>query len=149
MNISTHEFNPELTELHGRVFPDEIEADPFVVFHGTSGFNAASIEATGFYFPSSALSREKFERVSRIYEMIKWSGLHRGGYAVLKPFSMNHDFGEGAQSPIFFGDSSHQSLLYASRDFAGGEKLRALRISIGDLDDYLPILRFAKSIKRP
>ncbi|KYK43424.1 hypothetical protein A1D31_18575 [Bradyrhizobium liaoningense] len=32
---------------------------------------------------------------------------------------------------------SHRALLYATRDFAGGEKLRSLRIAFADLESYL------------
>jgi hypothetical protein len=37
----------------------------------------------------------------------------------------------------FFAETSLRALLYATRDFAGGEKLRALRIAFRDLESYL------------
>jgi hypothetical protein len=68
---------------------------------------------------------------------MRWAGDRGGGYAVLQPYSLNHDYQDRNKSPLFFSETSARALLYATRDFAGGEKLRALRIAIGDLDAYL------------
>jgi hypothetical protein len=56
---------------------------------------------------------------------------------VLKPFSLDHDFLDSGRGLLFFAESSLRALLYATRDFSGGEKLRALRIAFRDLDSYL------------
>ena len=35
---------------------------------------------------------------------------------------------------VFFSETSLRALLYATHDFSGGEKLRALRIAFRDLE---------------
>ena len=60
-----------------------------------------------------------------------------GGYAVLRPFCLDHDFRNPDESILFFAETSMRALLFATRDFAGGEKLRALRHAFKDLGLYL------------
>jgi hypothetical protein len=74
--------------------------------------------------------------VVAIFEKMKWVG-SPGGYAVLKPFSLDHDFAQKERSLLFFAESSTWALRYETRDFSGGEKLRALRIAFDDLELYL------------
>lgn len=87
---------------------------------------------------SVALSRKnRIRRVAQIYEAMKWAGESGGGYAVLKPFSLDYDWVDHDRSLLFFAETSLRALLYGTRDFCGGEKLRALRIAFADLDSYL------------
>lgn len=121
------------------LFPDEIEDDCQILFHGTSMKHDPEIRKIGLRqndrSPSIAKSVRK---VVAIYDTMNWQGEDGGGYAVLAPFSLNYDLRDEAQgSPIFFADNSQRSSLYASCDFAGGEKLRALRKSIADLRGFL------------
>lgn len=115
------------------VFRPEIEGDPWIVFHGTSNLNAVRIEAEGFN-PAVATKRLSLEALASVFESMRWAGLGRGGFEILKPFSLGYDSTRGT---TFFAESSVRSSLYASRDFAGGEKLRAIRRAFTDLDTYL------------
>jgi hypothetical protein len=134
-SISVQKFDQDrVSNLH-RLFSDEIDSDPWIMFHGTSGYNAESIERDGFVFRSDFIPHEQIQRVANIYESMKWVGESGGGYPVLKPFSLDHDFLRGGL--LFFAETSLRALLYATRDFSGGEKLRALRIAFRDLDAYL------------
>jgi hypothetical protein len=135
-SVIVQKFDPDRVSTRHRLFSDEIDSDPWVMFHGTSGFNAGSIERNGFAFRAELISRHQIQRVANVYERMKWAGENGGGYSILKPFSLNHDFGsEGGL--LFFAETSLRALLYATRDFSGGEKLRALRIAFRDLDSYL------------
>lgn len=137
MSFTVSEFDIVRFESSRRLFPDAIESDPWVIYHGTSGYNAESIEGIGLDAGNLVVSREKIRRVTAIYEKIKWFGNHGGGYACLKPFSLDHDFDGSDKSLIFLAETSLCALLYATREFAGGEKLRALRHAFRDLDLYL------------
>jgi hypothetical protein len=118
-------------------FSDEIDTDLWIMFHGTSGFNVESIERDGFSFQPNTISQDQIKSVARIYETMKWAGESRGGYCILKPFSLDHDFCYGERGLLFFAETGLRALLYATRDFSGGEKLRALRNAFRDLDSYL------------
>jgi hypothetical protein len=135
--IIVQKFDQDRVSNLYRLFSDEIDSDEWIMFHGTSGYNAESIERDGFTFRSDRISREQIQRVTNIYERMKWFGESSGGYTVLKPFSLDHDFLRGERSLLFFAETSLRALLHATRDFSGGEKLRALRIAFGDLGSYL------------
>lgn len=135
MNIQ--EFDPDRIAAVGRLFSDKIDTDPWIMFHGTSQFSSDSIERDGFKYTADLISRNQIQRVANIFETMKWAGEGGGGYPVLKPFSIDHDFRANEHGLLFFAETSLRALLYASRDFAGGEKLRALRIAFSDLDSYL------------
>jgi hypothetical protein len=120
-----------------RLFADKIEDDLWCMFHGTSGHNRASIERHGFASGEGAPPRSAIQDIIDIFRKIKWAGDHGGGYPVLKLFSMDYDLRNSGRSPLFFAETSMRALLYVCRDFSGGEKLRAVRYALADLDRYL------------
>lgn len=137
MKIPVFQFDADRIQKSRMLFPEVIERDGWVMFHGTSAGNAASIEQHGFDPKRIAARVEHIRQVVAIYQKMKWAGRDTGGYAVLKPFSLDSDFRHGDTSPIFFAETSMRALLYGSRDFAGGEKLRALRRALADLDAFV------------
>jgi len=136
MAIVEHPFDEHRARHSGRLFSDEVEADDWVMFHGTSDFNADSIECEGFLPERIGVAKSDIYRVVKVFDELKWSGRDQGGLAVLKPYSLDYDLKTGA-SPLFFAECSIRALTHAARDFAGGEKLRALRKAIADLELYL------------
>jgi hypothetical protein len=136
VNIPIQVLDPDRIATVAQVFSDEIDRDPWVMFHGTSGFNADAIEREGFRPQLNAVSRAELQHVVNVYETMKWTGENLGGLAVLKPFALDHDLRDPA-GRSFFAETGSRALLYATRDFAGGEKMRALRIAFADLDSYL------------
>jgi hypothetical protein len=137
MSFVTRPFDYERVSTLGQLFSDEVEADPWVMFHGTSGYNARSIETNGFCPHPDTILKEAIQRIVEVFKAMKWSGEHGGGYAVLKPFSLDYDLKVSDGSPLFFAETGLRGLLYGCRDFAGGEKLRAVRNAIDDLERYL------------
>jgi hypothetical protein len=137
MEIFLQDFDANRVTASGRLFHTEIDDDSWVMFHGTSGFNAESIECRGFLSRTENVSREHLNRVAAIYEAMKWGGENGGGYAILKHFSRDHDLADCGRRLVFFAETSLRALLYATHDFSGGEKLRALRIAIKELESYL------------
>jgi hypothetical protein len=102
-----------------------------VIYHGTNSKVESTIERYGLrpFYPFSV--RDAVERIVRVYELIGWGGLHLGGFGVLKAFSYSDLSQE--QATISFHLHSKKAALYASKDFSGGEILRAIRHAIRDL----------------
>jgi hypothetical protein len=124
-------------EEHGELFPEEIFADPWIAFHGTSGARANAIESNGLRWPAELISKKDVEFVVEIFRAIDWAGLSKGGLPVLEPFSLNHDFRGNESKPTYLAEYSVRAMTYASHDFAGGETCRALRYAFNDLQSYL------------
>ena len=141
MNIFRFEKQMHLKNMP--LFPEEIENDPWIIYHGTSCFNEEGIERDGFIWKAGNTPREVLSRVVDIFEKMQWAGLDSSSLAILKPYSLQHDFDERYVSPVYFAETSRRALLYATRDFAGGEKLRSLRKSFEHLQRYLddPLIR--------
>lgn len=124
---------PETTELFG---PD-IDLNPWIAFHGTSGGLMGDIERFGLDSNRVILSKSQISDVVAIFDEIKWYGIHGGGFSVLKNFSLNHDRSISEKPPIYLAESSHRAGLYATADFAGGECARALRHAFHDLHEFV------------
>ncbi|MGH9905391.1 MAG: hypothetical protein ACRD8U_07390 [Pyrinomonadaceae bacterium] len=123
-------------------FPEEIENDKWMLFHGSSGQFLEAIAAEGLRTPEHLFSRAELTQLCSIFDRLNWAGHHGGGYAVLKPFSLDHDRAHSDQPSTYLAESSNRALLYASADWSGGEAARAVRHSVEDLrsrDDLLPI----------
>ncbi len=111
-SIIVQKFDQDRVSNLRRLFADEIDSDPWIMFHGTSGYNAESIERGGFVFRPDIISQEQIQRVTSIYERMKWVGESGGGYPVLKPFSLDYGFLRGGL--LFFAETSLRALLYLS-----------------------------------
>ena len=120
----------------GWLFCEKIEEDPWVIFHGTSETNSAAIEDVGFAYTRDKVTALDVDRVISIFETMRWCGVDTGGYAVLSAFSAT-DFIDDTTSFLFFTETSTRALLYASRGYAGGERVRGIRKAIADLRAYL------------
>jgi len=131
------EFDPNFAATSKDLFPSDICEDPWVAFHGTSSVNKAKIESVGFQWTHNLALKKDLKRVASIFERMKWCGSDGGSYAVLRPFSLEHDFGPSSKSPIFFLEDCFRTLHYASIDNAGGENIRSIRRSINDIETYL------------
>ena len=119
------------------LFESDIDQDPWVHYHATSSLYEDRIDAEGLRWTSNVFSAANILDVIRVFRSMNWCGVHTDGYAVLHPFSLLGDFQGKDFKPIYFREDSLHSLLYAERDFAGGESARALRYAIRDLERYL------------
>lgn len=120
------------------LLPTHILADEWVLYHGTSNLCENDIETTGFQSrQDSLISLEVVQRVLACFSRLNWYGNDQGGYVVLKSYTALHDYSYKSGKPIFLGLSCRWSLLYATRDFAGGEGCRGLRKALHDLHTYL------------
>src|SRR5688572_25036647 len=101
--MSIPEFRADLDHIpaSGELFPEPVGTDPWVAFHGTSGVNAERIEREGLVQGQVHVAHSELQAIADIYDWMMWHGVNNGGYAVLKPWSIDHDHRHGT-SPIFF-----------------------------------------------
>ncbi len=118
------------------LFESDIDQDPWVQYHATSSSYEERIDAQGLQWSGNIVSAADILDVICVFRSMNWYGVHKGGYTVLGSFSLADFQGEDFK-PICFSVHSLFSLLYAERDFAGGETARALRYAIRDLELYL------------
>jgi hypothetical protein len=119
------------------LFPPGIDGDPWVHYHATSSINEERINAEGLRWSPDACSAAEVQELVRVFRSMNWCGIHTGGYVALDAFSLCGDFQGNEAKPIYFREFSLRSLIYAQRDFAGGESSRAVRYAMRDLDKYL------------
>jgi len=143
-------FNYDRKQVDGRACPFQSTFinDGSIAYHGTSSAAEIAIEKSGFQWNDTVYSRSDIEAVANVFRQLGWAGWSRGGFPVLGSFSTG-DFrhlGDSDQKPIFFSAASKRALLYASRDWAGGETARALRIAFEDLDAFLNSQDFRRKV---
>ena len=136
MKLAHYPFDPDLLAAGGILFPQEIEDDPWIAFHGTTSSHEDSIDNRGLTPAALRVTKDEVVSVVAIFESLHWAGRSHGAFAVLKPFSLDHDFATSDSKPIFLAETSLRAATFATQDFAGGETMRALRYAIDDLRDY-------------
>ncbi len=141
MKLKLFKFDEGRAEKDRRLFSAAIEDDPLVFFHGTSGFNAEAVESEGFH--GRLPPHEQMEQVIEIFNRMRWVGDNADGLGVLQNYTLRHDRVLDGKKLVFFAVRSLTALSYATRDFAGGETLFALRNAFHDLESYLadPVVR--------
>lgn len=124
-------------EIIKSIVPESLFNDPWLLFHGTSNLNKQGIDDNGLQPNQSFFKKEELEKVVAIFDKLHWCGEHQGGFAVLKPFSLGHDFNQEEGKPIYLAESVLRASLYASKEFSGGEVCRALYYCFQDLRNYI------------
>lgn len=119
-------------------FRGEYVDDLWICYHGTSNHYEAIIEKEGLRWKPDTYSRSDVAALTSIFESLHWIPSDTAGYSVLATFTQG-DFASGmaGAKPIFFAESGHRGVVYAGRDWAGGETARALRHAFVALDSYL------------
>lgn len=117
------------------LFSRRIEDDPWVLYHATSSLVEREIEAQGFGGICPLVSVEDILQLTSLYRRINWCGIHGDGYPALATFTMGR---AGFQGPrTWFRETSMRSLVYAERDFAGGEWAMTFRKAFADILTFL------------
>ena len=120
------------------LFSQDVEANPWILYHATTSQVEAAIDTHGFAGGSSVVTNEHLAQLSDIYERLNWFGI-QGGFSNLKGFTEGRSRIEKPQT--WFRETCMRSLTYAHRYFAGGEWLMSFKQAFEDL------LEFAKSEK--
>ena len=111
-------------------------SDPWVLYHGTSSIFETQIDSDGLR-PSGGLPicQSDVEALINVFRLLGWPGDDPGGYGVLGSYSrMRH---QASKWRCCLTSYPNRGLLYAMRDFAGGETARACRRAFPDLDRFL------------
>lgn len=135
--IETVTLDQERWAQSASVFDDRIESNPEVLFHGTSADRCDAIERMGLCPGSSIAGKSELEALCRIFEDLNWWGSHVSGYAVVRAYSLDHDFRAGEVTPAFLTKFAFQAIHYATFAYAGGEKCRAVRVAMKDLQEFI------------
>jgi len=114
--------------------PDSLINDDGILFHGTSNIAEPFIDKNT-YSPLFKYSAKDCESIIEIYAEINWDGLP-GGFGVLSTFSTK-DYKTENEKYLFLAVTVNRAALYATQNFAGGELVRSLYLSILHLKNYL------------
>jgi hypothetical protein len=118
----------------GRAFAELYRDNDWIAFYGTSSVNEDDIDKTGIR-GSQLFTESEITNLVSIYRNMNWYGRHPGGFAVLASFTWNRTIGLAVR-PVYLSDYPERCLLHSTKDFAGGETARAIRLAIEDLVDY-------------
>jgi hypothetical protein len=127
----------KVVDILDNVIPLEVQTDQWLLFHGSSNIYEDSISKNGLRPEQSQFEIEDLQKVESLYERLHWSGTHMGGFGVLKPYSIMHDYGHQKGKPLYLAESAQRASLYSTKDFAGGEICRALHYCLVDLSKYI------------
>jgi hypothetical protein len=129
--METHDYSFEQLLNTKDLFSSAITNDGWVLYHATSSVSEADIDHNGM---KCSLARDNdVVRAIKVFRAMNWCGESGQGYAVLRGASLQGAF----VSRLYFRESSMRSLVYAQRDSAGGETVRALHHALTDLRAYL------------
>ncbi len=130
-------FEYHFDDLRGRtsIFPEEIESDSWVQYHGTSSSFERAIDREGLRWKPAIASREDIECVVRIFGSMNWYG-ESGALSDLTAYSLRRLRPEG-ENAVYFRETPWRCLGYAMRDWAGGETVYALWRCFIELQTYL------------
>src|SRR5258705_10207322 len=137
--VPTFPLDPSALRTGRPLFPASIIEEPLTAYHGTSGQFGERIERDGLQADVMALQREDLAAVAHVFEQMRWCGVAWDGYAILRPFSLDFDYAtaDGRQRRVYPAENSFRAATYAGVGFAGGEAVRAVRLSLCDLQQYV------------
>jgi hypothetical protein len=126
-------FDPKRVLNPGQdLFPAQVARDPWVMFHGMSADYAGLVEARGFTRRGAKLPARETRILLEAFLELGWNGYRQGGFPTLQALFRAERVAGGS---VCFGDTAKTSLPYATREYAGGESFRAVRIAIEDLEE--------------
>lgn len=137
--MKLYDYTKQHVEAGECPFRGDFANNLWIAYHGTSSHAEAFIDSNGFSWQEDTYSKADVYSVLEVFELLHWAGSRGDGFPVLASFTLN-DFNRGSSNnikPIYFGETSYRSLLYAQRDWSGGETARALRHCFNDLDKFL------------
>jgi hypothetical protein len=121
-------------EPGAKLFPDGLNSDPSLFFHGTVSTREELIDRDGLLPHVGGVALEQARAVVGCFEILGWLGSRVSGYPVLRSYALKNDFRDGDRSPLYLSDRSSQANHFAGPARAGGEKLSACRVALADLE---------------
>jgi len=109
-----------------------------VLYHGTSCHSESGIENNGLEWnPNYNIPRNIIDSINDFhnrFNILDWTG---GGRNVLATFSRSAFGVDNKSAPICLTNIPERAILYASKDYSGGETVRALRNIYYNLREYI------------
>lgn len=135
------------------LFPEQIEQDYWIAYHGTSSIFEGQIDTYKLRWTPKVCSKSEIEEMVSVCETMGWAGVSGGGFAVLKPLTLFADFGSSERKPIYLMEHSLLPSTYTMRDFAGRESARSIRYAYADLEQFFKdpntILQHTNYLEQP
>ncbi len=121
-------------------FPDGMDNDPELCFHGTSSTREELIDREGLQPNAGGVTHEQARNLVECFDLLGW----RGAVGPLRSFTLN-DFKKGDRSPLFLSSLPSQVFYFSMLSSAGGEKLSSCRKAIAALRRFLNDANFRDS----
>ncbi len=116
------------------IFPDGLDWDETLVFHGTSSTREAAIDRDGLRPHAAGVSAASIRVIVECAKSLRWYGKASAGLGVLQAFTLRNDFRDGDASPLYLSERVTQAIGFAGRSYAGGEKVSAFLRGYEDLE---------------
>ena len=129
------EYDYEELNRKDRLFPSRMVKDHSILYHATTSLDETGIENSGFGGCRPLVTAPHVDQMMALYRSMNWEGLHSDGYAALDQATGRFALIDTPHA--WFRETAMRSLLYAERDWAGGELVRAFRIAYADLVEFL------------
>jgi hypothetical protein len=143
--VPTFELRWENHEPGDDLFPSDLDHEPTLFFHGTASTREEMIDRNGLLPHAGGVALEQIRALVACFDLLGWKGYRVGGCPVLRAYSLNNDFRDGSFSPIYLSEQSSQAMFFAIPATAGGEKLSACRLALGDLRQLLTDTKFREN----
>jgi len=144
-SLPTFELHWEQHEPGDDLFPNGIDEDETLLFHGTPSTREEAIDREGLHPSASGVALAEVRSLIGCFDLLGWSGTSTSGCPVLRAFTIRNDFRDGEDSPLYLSDRPSQAIYFGIRSAAGGEKLSACRWAIGDLRRMLNDVSFRET----
>lgn len=146
--MQVFDFRSEVVNSSVRLFPDVINQDPWILFHGTTNFSESDIEGQGFTWRAIYYDRQDVEAVVSIFQTLDWGGLGTDAFLALKAYSIAIDFESGEAKPTFFSDCAEATIGYTRRYRVGGETAGCLLYALQNLEAFLEDKNIREEFRR-
>jgi hypothetical protein len=120
--------------------------DSWVVYHGTSSVFEQEIEDRGLEPFNRLFDPQDVDRVRGAFDNLGWYGAADSGYMFLASYS--RDRHRGDRQNVYCCSYPNASLLFSTREFAGGETARQLRKAFRDLERLVSTPDLRDAVRR-
>lgn len=103
-----------------RIFSEELKANPWVLFHGTSSMNAAVIEEDGLRWTDALYTPSDLLRMLDICKSMNWEGIDWDAYSTLKELSLPR-LNIDQTPPVYLNANPWKAASFSAHRIAGGE----------------------------
>lgn len=143
--MKTYEIVWKSRDVDDGLFPEGLDDDPTLLFHGTSSTREKSIDRDGLKPNAAGVSPSRVLVLLECFKALRWHGTSPAGAAVLSAWTLKNDFRDGDTSPLYLADHPSQAVYFSTRGVCGGEKVSSFLRAFEDLERLVtdPVFRAA------